>query len=204
MTYIWSYISTTLFYRVPKKRITTRTYTAMDTKKKQNEETSKIIDTWISAEIPDPAVDPLGYVLLAEHMMHGPCGEKNWNCPCMKKGKCSKFYPKDFGEHTIFSENGFTIYRRRSTGIFIRREQHNLDNRWVVPYNLNLLKKYQAHKNVEYVNKSKVLKYLCKYVNKGPDRAKVISKRIKKGEEPPDADTIDEIQEYLDCRYICE
>jgi hypothetical protein len=125
----------------------------------------------------------------------------------MKKGKCSKFYPKDFEENTTFSENGFTIYRRRNNGIFIRREQHNLDNKWVVPHNLKLLKRYQAHINVEYVNKSTVLKYLCKYVNKGPDRAKVIFKKIQKGEEShvnKEAETIDEIQEYLDCRYICE
>jgi len=171
------------------------------------EVTSKTIDSWISAEIVDPEIDPLGYTLVAEHMMHGPCGEKNWNCPCMKKGKCSKFYPKDFVENTTFSENGFTIYRRRNNGIFIRREQHNLDNRWVVPHNLILLKRYQAHINVEYVNKSRVLKYLCKYVNKGPDRAQVIFEKIKKEQEPPlnkETDTIDEIQEYLDCRYICE
>ncbi|PWZ44009.1 ATP-dependent DNA helicase PIF1 [Zea mays] len=175
--------------------------------KKGCEITTETIDSWISAEIPDPELDPLGYALVAEHMMHGPCGDKNWNCPCMKKGKCSKFYPKDFEENTTFSENGFTVYRRRNNGIFIRREQHNLDNKWVVPHNLKLLKRYQAHINVEYVNKSTVLKYLCKYVNKGPDRAKVIFKKIQKGEEShvnKEAETIDEIQEYLDCRYICE
>jgi hypothetical protein len=68
-------------------------------------------------------------------------------------------------------------------------------------------KKYQAHINVEYVNKSKLLKYLCKYVNKGPDKASVIFQQIRKGgqgelnEEPNDRN---EIKEYLDCRYICE
>jgi hypothetical protein len=164
--------------------------------KKGCEITTETIDSWISAEIPDPELDPLGYALVAEHMMHGPCGDKNWNCPCMKKGKCSKFYPKDFEENTTFSENGFTVYQRRNNGIFIRREQHNLDNKWVVPHNLKLLKRYQAHINVEYVNKSTVLKYLCKYVNKGPDRAKVIFKKIQKGEEShvnKEAKTIDEI-----------
>jgi hypothetical protein len=35
-----------------------------------------MIDLWISAKIPDPNEDPLGYVLVADHMMHGPCGEK--------------------------------------------------------------------------------------------------------------------------------
>ncbi len=78
--------------------------------KKENEITSDTIDSWISAEIPDPTVDPLGYVLLAEHMIHGPCRERNWNCPCMKKGKCSKFYPKEFHENITYTETGFTVY----------------------------------------------------------------------------------------------
>ncbi|KAJ1272975.1 hypothetical protein BS78_06G244600 [Paspalum vaginatum] len=174
--------------------------------KKGNEITSEI-DSWISAEIPDPVIDPLGYILVAEHMMHGPCGDKNWNCPCMKKGRSSKFYPKEFQESTRFTDTGFTLYRRTNNTIFIRRDQHNLDNRWVVPHNLKLLKRYQAHINVEYVNKSKVLKYLCKYVTKGPNQAKIIFQRIKKGQDAPmndETNTIDEIKEYLDCRYICE
>jgi len=99
-----------------------------------------MIDHLISAEIPDPNLDPLGYVLVAEHMMHGPCGDIDPNCPCMKKGKCSKFYPKDFQDETIFDEKGFTLYKRRDTKIYIRRNNQNLDNRWVVPHNLFLLK----------------------------------------------------------------
>ena len=99
--------------------------------KKGNEITTEIIDSWISAEIPNPTIDPLGYILVSEHMMHGPCGEKNWNCPCMKKGRCSKFYPKEFQEETTFTDTGFTMYRRRNNGIFICRDNHNLDNRWV-------------------------------------------------------------------------
>jgi len=60
---------------------------------------------------------------------------------------------------------------------------------------------------VKYVNKSKVLKYLCKYVNKGPDQAKIIFGRIKKGQDAPinqETKDIDEIKEYLDCRYLSE
>uniref|UniRef100_A0A0A9BWL2 Helitron helicase-like domain-containing protein n=1 Tax=Arundo donax TaxID=35708 RepID=A0A0A9BWL2_ARUDO len=140
-------------------------------------------------------------------MIHGPCGDKNMNCSCMKKGKCSKYYPKNFQEETTFYENGFTLYRRHNTSVYVRRGEHNLDNKWVVPHNLYLIKKYQAHINVEYCNKSKILKYLCKYINKGPDKAKIIFEEIKKGKDTP-ADTktgeINEIKEYLDCRYICE
>ncbi|WVZ69950.1 hypothetical protein U9M48_018663 [Paspalum notatum var. saurae] len=64
--------------------------------KNEDEISPEIIDLWVFAEIPNPSEDPLGYILVSEHMMHGPCGEKNEKCPCMKKGKCSKYYPKDF------------------------------------------------------------------------------------------------------------
>jgi hypothetical protein len=175
--------------------------------KKDNQITPEIIDTWISAEIPNPNQDPLGYVLVAEHMIHRPCGNKNEKSPCMKKGKCSKYYPKEFQDETNFTDNGFTQYRRRDTNIYVRRDNHNLDNRWVVPHNLFLLKKFQAHINVEFVNKSKLLKYLCKYVNKGPDKATIVFEKINKDNDSfvnqEDKD-INEIKEYLESRYICQ
>ena len=95
-------------------------------------------------------------------MIHGPCGSINPNCSCMKKGKCSKIFPKDYEQETRFDENGFTKYKRRNTDIHVRRNNCNIKNEWVVPYNITLLKRYQAHINVEYVNQSRLLKYLCK------------------------------------------
>jgi len=55
--------------------------------KKGNEITTDTINTWISAEIPDPIKDPLGYILVSEHMMHGPCGEKKLELPMYEKRK---------------------------------------------------------------------------------------------------------------------
>jgi hypothetical protein len=49
--------------------------------------TPELIDSFISAEILDPVTDPLAYALVAEHMVHGPCGKLNPKSPCMKDGK---------------------------------------------------------------------------------------------------------------------
>jgi hypothetical protein len=47
------------------------------------------IDAFICVEIPDVAIDPLGYALVDEFMIHGPCGDYNRRCPCMKNDRWS-------------------------------------------------------------------------------------------------------------------
>ncbi|XP_022023686.1 uncharacterized protein LOC110923942 [Helianthus annuus] len=137
-------------------------------------------------------------------MIHGPCGNANLNCPCMVDKRCSKNFPKKFTPHTTIDSNGFPVYRRRDSGHTVIKSGVRLDNRNVVPYNKRLLKRYQAHINVEWCNQSGSVKYLFKYINKGPDMATAVvsgdtSSTIK--EKPKD-----EINEYYDCRYIsaCE
>lgn len=169
--------------------------------------TPQLIDSYISAEIPDPNDDPLGYALIAEHMIHGPCGRDNPNSPCMKNGRCSKGFPKPFQNETVIDENGFAIYKRPDNNRFVQKGNVRLNNQWVVPYNMYLLKKFQAHINVEWCNKSVFIKYLFKYVTKGPDCSKIYLERIRNGQDAPHDDetqTKNEVKEYLDCRYICE
>lgn len=132
-----------------------------------------IVDGFISAEIPDVLIDPLGYALVDEFMIHGPCEDDNKSCPCMKKGSCSKHFPKSFQDETMLDKFGFTVYKRRNDGRYVVKNGLKLDNKNVVPYNMKLLKKYQAHINVEWCNKSNMIKYLFKYVTKGSDRTKV-------------------------------
>jgi hypothetical protein len=73
---------------------------------------ASFIDKFIAADIPNPEEDPLGYALVAEHMMHGPCGPGHETCPCMKNAKCSKKFPKKYQPLTTIDENGFAVYRR--------------------------------------------------------------------------------------------
>lgn len=81
-------------------------------------------------------------------MMHGPCGEANINSPCMHEKKCTKHFPKKFNTETTIDEDGFPIYKR-DDGRQIKKGKTNLDNRFVVPYNRDLLVKFQAHINME-------------------------------------------------------
>lgn len=169
--------------------------------------TPAMIDKHISAEIPDPKLDPLGYVLVAEHMIHGPCGKQNPKCPCMKNNKCSKHFPKTYQDDTSVTSTGFATYKRGQATLFVIKGGCHMDNRWVVPYNMLLLKKYQAHINVEWCNKTTFIKYLFKYVTKGADCSKAYLQRVKRGQQTPfddDTQTINEVKEYLHCRYICE
>jgi hypothetical protein len=166
-----------------------------------------MIDSFITAEIMDPETDPLGYALVAEHIVHGPCGNYNKHAPCMKNGQCSKNYPKKFQEETSFDENGFVLYRRRNNGRFVLKNKIALDNRYIVPTNLLLLKKFGAHINVEWCNKTIFIKYLFKYVTKGLDHNKMFLQRIQRGEDVPydeETDARNEIKEYLDSRYLCD
>ncbi|CAN1778546.1 ATP-dependent DNA helicase PIF1 [Linum perenne] len=146
----------------------------------------------ISAELPDPEIDPLGYETVTKFMLHGPCGAANLNSPCMKNGVCSKGFPKAFCSTTTTDQFGYVVYRRRDLGITATKGGTVLDNRYVVPFNRNLLVLFQAHINVELCHQGRVIKYLFKYLTKGPDRSVAVA----------ESSTNDEIQQYLDCRSL--
>ncbi|KAK7301999.1 hypothetical protein RJT34_12876 [Clitoria ternatea] len=163
------------------------------------------IDKIISAEIPNQDQNKDLYELVKTHMIHGPCGLANTSSPCMKNGKCSRYYPKKFQISTIVDQDGFPVYRRRNNGNEVEKNGIILDNRYVVPYNPQLLLKYQAHINIEWCNQSTSIKYLFKYIHKGYDRitATIIPSQT---EDESFVQVIDEIKDYLDYRYIspCE
>ena len=100
------------------------------------------IDEVISAELPDQEIDPVGYDAVVRFMMHNPCGAYNMKAPCMDKEECTKHYPKTFCSLTVVNADGYPIYRMRNDGRTAVRNGVELDNRWVVPHNVDLVMKY--------------------------------------------------------------
>ena len=150
------------------------------------------IDKVVCAEIPDCTVDPELFGLVKEHMIHGPCGSLIRDRPCCQStGRCEEHYPKFCRAETILTEGSYPEYRRRplsqgGRSFLYGRNQIELDNGWVVPYNPTLLMKYRAHINVEICSTVKAVKYLHKYIFKGSDRAQIA---VVQGSQQNDATT---------------
>ena len=169
--------------------------------------TGSDVDKFISAEIPNKDIDPIGFETVTQFMLHGPCGAMSFNAPCMKDDQCSKYFPKEFQQQTVIDVDKFPLYRRRdnlSVNHTVTKNGVYMDNRWVVPYNIDLVVKYQSHLNVEVCNRSRAIKYLFKYINKGPDRVRVLLQepRVSTNQHNTNEEQIDEVKRYLDCRYL--
>ncbi|XP_017221469.2 uncharacterized protein LOC108198216 [Daucus carota subsp. sativus] len=165
------------------------------------------IDRLVSAEIPDPSTDKIGYAAVKNYMIHGPCGKDHSYSACMVNNKCSRHFPKKYNGITCFDECGFPIYRRRDTGRTVLRKGSVLDNRYVVPFNRELLVKFQCHINVEICNSSRSLKYLFKYCLKGHDNATMLLKKSNasmiSNKDSTKVKVLDEVNHYVDGRYVC-
>jgi hypothetical protein len=92
-------------------------------------------------------------------------------------------------------QNGYPLYEREDDNVTFCRSGHEFTNRDVIPYNPWLSAKYGAHINVEIATSVTSVKYLYKYVYKGHDRATISVERDID-------DPVDEINEYLDARYV--
>jgi hypothetical protein len=145
------------------------------------------VDCLVSAEIPDPDVEPELHQIVTSCMLHGPC---NANSPCWKDGACSKNFPKEFCNETTMVEDAYPKYRRRDNGQRFFKGNNEFHNGHVVPYNKFLTLKYRCHINVEIPYGIGAMKYLFKYICKGIDRS---SLRMTDG---------DETRRFINGRYI--
>ena len=167
------------------------------------------VDDWVQAQIPDydpehPERNPEEkeyYELIAKHMLHGPCGARNPNSPCMvpnKDGKkaCRFGYPKQFTEKTYLQQNGYPCYARPNNGRKIIKNGIEYDNRDISPHNRYILCKQRCHVNVEYTGSFSTVNYLFKYKHKGDDKA-TVQMTTKEDDQSKD-----EIALYVNSRFI--
>lgn len=127
------------------------------------------MDDIISAEIPDPVIDPHLHDIVSTQMVHGPCGALNPLSPCMADGKCTKRYPRPLVAETVTGNDGYPVYRRGSKSKFkIKRLRSKMNPLYHIA---RCYHEFSKHANVESCHSAESVKYLCKYVTKGSDMA---------------------------------
>ncbi|XP_023739227.1 uncharacterized protein LOC111887289 [Lactuca sativa] len=179
--------------------------------------TTADVDTYITAELPDPVTDSELYETITSCMIHGPCGLLNPKAPCMKDGKCSKHFPKPFLDATLFDTEGYVRYKRNASTHHINQHGQLIDNGYIVPYNRRLSSRFRAHINAEYCGWNMMIKYIFKYISKGADRVRytiqkeelpdestsVTTSGNQEAPQNPEVRSVDEVKNFLDGRYIC-
>ena len=150
--------------------------------------TAAIIDGVVSAQLPDPVVDPVYFTAVTQHMLHGPCGVHKPSHYCMRHGVCRFDFPKRLSEQTTIPADGYANVAR-PIGPKYKTESFTYDNGWVVPHNRFLLLKYNAHINVECSASIAVVRYMFSYIYKG---SKATTTSV--------SDSNNEIQQFSDGR----
>jgi hypothetical protein len=155
-------------------------------------------DKYIFAEILDKDEYAVLHDLVCKHMMHGPCGVLNDKCTCMQDGECQFWFPRQFCDAMQMGKDLYPVYSRRDDGQVVEVRNAKLDNRWVVPFNPSLLMLYNCHINVKICSSIKAVKYLYKYIYKGPDGASYSVDKSDNGDKV----VIDEIKQFRDARCV--
>jgi hypothetical protein len=124
------------------------------------------IDSIVSAEFPDPELQPELHDAVQQFVVHGPCDcRPHLSCRQQSScGLCARHYPKPFTATTRILHDGFPEYRRR--GRFHGRDGDRIvGDEWVVPHNPYLLARYRCHINVEIAGHVRSCKYIYKYAD---------------------------------------
>ena len=121
------------------------------------------IDQIVSAEFPDPELQPELHAAVQEFMVHGPCDTRlHLACRCRSAdGSCNRRFPKSINMSTRIAHDGFPEYRRRGRFSGLDGERVVTDE-WVVPHSPYFLSRYRCHLNVEIAGHVRSCKYIYK------------------------------------------
>jgi len=131
--------------------------------------------------------------MVTKCLLHELCSEEYPNAPYMVNNVCKKRYPRAFSEETTQGEDGYPVYRRRNDGRTFQKTPDGFayDNWWVVLHNPYLTKMFNAHINIEVFVDIRSVKYIFKYVYKGPNFVAAVI-----------VGPINEIQQYINAQYL--
>lgn len=123
--------------------------------------TTRQVDEFVCAEIPDPVMQPILHELCANFQLHTPC-DTNAESGCRNGKDCKRHFPKDMSRCTVILNNAFPKYRRRGLH-YCNVNGRMVGDDWVVPFNPFLTMKYRCHINCEVAASIKSFKYVYKY-----------------------------------------
>ena len=135
----------------------------------------------------------------------------NVDAACMRDGRCTKHYPKEYCDATIWKEGDLhPTYRRcqptqqlswLSEPYTSRGVACHIDSRDAVPNNNPYLAlRFGSHINIKACNSVKATKYLFKYVYKGYDKGRALPARTADADNREHNE--DEVAAYEDCHVI--
>ena len=129
------------------------------------------VDRILTAEIPSPEEDAELHNLVMTFMIHRPCDgscstRRQTGCRLGSPDVCKHGFPKNFLEHTFMAKYGPELRRRRGPKYWHRGYRCFVDNRWVIPYNPRLLRRYRCHLNVLVCATGLPFKYIYGYMDK--------------------------------------
>ncbi|OWZ16700.1 LOW QUALITY PROTEIN: Helitron helicase [Phytophthora megakarya] len=122
-------------------------------------------DKSVSAEVPDKEKNPQLYETVVSNMLHGHCVATILQLS-RNNAKCSKKFLKTFAHGTVMTDDKHLyICAVSGTLIYTGKKWNNPTiNKWIVPYNPYLPRKYNCHINMEVCATFKAVKYIYKYV----------------------------------------
>ncbi|KAF8079914.1 hypothetical protein N665_0992s0004 [Sinapis alba] len=95
----------------------------------------------------------------------------------MENHVCAKKFPRPYNEPTSIDKSGYIVYgRRKNETAYVLKDGILFDNDFV-----KYFKKYVAHINVEWCNKTSAVKYFFKYITKRVDKTTILT---EKGTDP--------------------
>jgi hypothetical protein len=148
-----------------------------------------VLDSFISAEFPDPNDDPELYNQVRRLHIHSQDHLTRPGSRCNRNNRCIYNYPQPMTPTTYMDDLGRVHYRRRKP-----------EDAWMTPHVPALLRLLDCHIYVDVCATTLIFLYLYKYLFKGPDHARFTVHSL--GQDPDAEQPRDKYRDYVDGPYL--